>query len=144
LRVPEHLAGRRLTCPGCEGAVSAPPAETPPEEAAAAPEVPDITAGPWPSQLGAVSAGLGLVSVLIHCLPLLRYGALALSGAGLLLGAVAVVGALRGGAPAPGVGRASGAAVARGFGTRAVDLPLAGVVACSLALALAVLPLLTG
>ena len=76
------------------------------------------------------------------CLPVVGlYGAVALSGAGLVAGLCVLVGALRGG---PGQPRRplAGAGVARGFGARAVDLPLAGVGVCAAALALALLPLL--
>jgi hypothetical protein len=149
LRVPDHLAGRRVTCPRCEGALEVPPAETLAEVTAGAeapaeePPVPDVPDWPWPSRFGLFSAGLGLLSVLVLCLPEIGYVAIALSGVGLLLGLWALAGALMKGTPGPGPAVAGGG-VAGGFGARAIDLPLAGVAASSVALILALLPILSG
>jgi len=145
LRIPDHLLGRRVTCPRCGSGVAVPLRETepPPAAAVSAPDGTDIADWPWFTRLGALSAGLGLVSVLGLCLPLFRYLAPALSGVGLLLGLGALVGAWRESRPAAGAEPGSGIGIEQGFGARARDLPLAGVVACLLALVLALLPMLT-
>lgn len=135
LRAPDHLAGRPVTCPRCGEGMPLP--EPPSAEGPARAEAIEWTG---PSRLGAVSAAMGLLSVLLLCVPWVGYVAPALSGCGLLVGLWGLLGALRGGGPGPCPPAAAG--VARGFGVRAVDLPLAGVVACSLSLALALLPLL--
>ena len=146
LRVPDDRAGRRVRCPWCEQPLPVPTEAVPgdDEELGAGPpaaggEVPAPEEEPWPwhARLGAVAAGLGLLSVLGLCLPVVGLSeAVALSGTGLVAGLCALLGALRGG-PGPPRRRLAG-----GFGARAVDLPLAGVGVCAAALALALLPLL--
>jgi hypothetical protein len=123
-------------------AETAPAEATSSAETAAEPEVPDIADWPWPGRFGVISVGLGLISVLILPVCLLGYLAFILSGAGLMLGLAGLVGALQNGESASVPLPAGGAGVARRFGTRAVDFPLAGVVACALALVLALLPFL--
>ena len=152
LRVPDDRAGRRVRCPWCEQPLQVPTEAVPgdDEELGAGPpgaggEVPAPEEEPWPwhARLGAVAAGLGLLSVLGLCLPVVGlYGAVALSGTGLVAGLYALLGALRGGPGQPRRPLAGGTGVARGFGARAVDLPLTGVGVCAAALALALLPLL--
>jgi hypothetical protein len=149
LRPPDHLAGRRVTCPHCGEAVRVPepPKELEPEGDAPAPEgapsPEDLPLSP-PARLGVVSLGLGLASVLILCLPLIGYVSFVLSGVGLVLGTWGVVRAMTGGPWTPSPSLVGGAGARRGFGARALDYPLAGVVACLLALVLALLPTLLG
>ncbi len=81
-----------------------------------------------------MATALGLVAVLILCLPGVGYISPMLSGVGLILGSWGLVRTLRqvhAVSPAP-----------YRFGARASDYPLAGTVACLLALALALLPFL--
>jgi hypothetical protein len=64
---------------------------------------------PWPSRVGVASAGLGLVSVLTLCLPVVGYLATFLCGVGLLPGLGALGGAMLAGTPGPGVSAEGGA-----------------------------------
>jgi hypothetical protein len=112
-------------------------------EAAAAqpppsPEVP--TPLPGSARLGVAALALGLLAVLVLCLPFLGYVSPILSGLGLLLGLAGLLAAqVKGTGSYP---LAGGAALAPRFGGRARDYPLAGVGVCLLALALALLPFL--
>jgi hypothetical protein len=105
------------------------------------PSAPAAVDLPRPARLGLASVALGLVSVLILCLPVVGYyAAIALSGLGLLLGLYALAVAWLAGTPVTGGPLAGGGGVARRLGERSVGYPLAGVGACALALALALLP----
>lgn len=148
LRVPDHLAGRRVTCPRCDEVIQVPVEyDSPPEEEAAAPipeEEAEPEAPPLPpsARFGIVSLLLALASILVMCLPLIGgYASIALSGLGLPLG---LWGLLLN--RAEGNGTLSyaqvGAGIWAGFGTRAQHYPLAGILASLLALALTVLPAL--
>ena len=153
LRIPDHLAGRRVCCPQCEEPMRVPLGQGEPE---AAPSPTGFTDEfPLPARLGMASVALGLLSVLVLCLPFVGVVAVGLSGIGVLLGVGAVFttfrqgaatlglslrfGSLRHGGAALGV-PAGGAGGVRRFGEGTLDYPLAGVGACLLALALAVLP----
>ncbi len=138
LRVPDHLAERLLVCPGCNEAVPVPNRKAeylqlvdnaPPPQGPAPP-----TAGAellsFPARLGAVAMLLGVLSVLVLCLPYVGYAALGLSGVGLLLGLWGLASAYLGGASSGGVRQPE------------KSYPLGGVAACLLALALALLPFL--
>jgi len=154
LRVPEVRDGRRLRCPQCNEVVrvafadSSPVAEEPSASAAApAPDSASPALGgaawPWHSRFGLLAAVLGLTSVLILCLPVVGHASIVLSSLGLLVGLCGLFDALRRGAPPPPrLPLAGGAGVARGFGARAIDFPLAGIGVCATALALALLPFL--
>jgi len=153
LSIPDHLSGRPTVCPWCSDSVPVPPADLSPEEEAVLgtapapapiPDLPgtDLRDLPKPSRLGALSAGLGLASVLILCLPFVGYAAIGLSGVGLVLGLYALALARRDGTPATPA-TAPGGAAGHGLGARAVDWPLAGVAACLVGLGLALWPLLT-
>jgi hypothetical protein len=92
------------------------------------------------ARLGAVSLGLGLLAVLVLCVPFVGYASPALSGLGVLLGLGGLFNARRerapsGGAPAPGGARAA-------LGVHPANYPLAGVAACLAALGLYLLPFL--
>ena len=153
LRVPDDLAGRRVSCPECEEPVRVPPGQGGPE---ATPQpAPSADALPLPARLGMASLALGLLSVMVLCLPFVGVVAVGLSGLGVLLGLAGLFTSFRQGAVTPGLGllvtslRQGGAALGlptggapgvRRFGEGALDYPLAGVGACLLALALAVLP----
>jgi hypothetical protein len=95
---------------------------------------------PPSARLGVAALALGLVSVMVLCLPVLGYAAIGLSGVGLLLGLgglyrAAVL------ADAGAYAHAAGAArTSARFGERRWDFPLAGVAACLLTLTLALLP----
>jgi hypothetical protein len=91
IRVPDELAGRRVTCPKCLGVVEV-PIQLPEEIKPAAPEPPPTptSTSPLPEptstsdQLGFLSLALSLLSVLVFCIP---YDVnTILSGIGLLLG----------------------------------------------------------
>jgi hypothetical protein len=144
IRVPEHLAGRKVTCPKCE-AVIVLPLELPELiEKMPAPQ-PDAveTEEPLPlsARLGIVALTLGLGSILILCLPVLGgYAAIGMSGLGLLMG---LCGLHLSRADGGGVLRnslAGGIGVWGTFGARAQHYPLAALGACFFALILALLP----
>ena len=149
LRVPDRLAGRRVSCPRCHQAVAVP---APPDsleeavDAARSAEAPSSPAAEAPLpvsiRLGIAGLGLGLFSVLVLCLPFLGYASPVLSGVGLLLSLVGLVSAPTGGTGNYSLAGAAG--VSRSFGARARDYPLAGLGVCLLALALALWPLLRG
>ena len=138
LRVPDRLADRLLICPGCNEAVPVPNRKAEYLQLvdnASAPQGPaPSTAGAellsFPARLGALAMLLGVLSVLVLCLPYVGYAALGLSGVGLLLGLWGLASACLGGA--------------HSGGTRQPErsYPLGGVAACLLALALALLPFL--
>ena len=132
MRVPDHLAGRRVSCPRCREAVVAP--------ATASPGAGPL---PLPARLGVAALALGLASVLVLCVPVVGYASVALSGAGVALGLAGLLAALAGGRGAPAGPPAGVAGWPRRFGARAWEIPLAGLAACLLALALALLPTLT-
>ena len=136
LRVPDRLAERLLICPGCNEAVPVPNrkaeylrlvdnASTPqgPARSTAGEELLSL-----PARLGAVSMLLGVLSVLVPCLPYVGYAALGLSGVGLLIGLWGLASACLSGAHCGGVRQP------------AKSYPLGGVAACLLALALALIP----
>jgi hypothetical protein len=138
LRVPDRLDDRLLICPGCNEAVPVPNrkaeylrlvdnASTPqgPARSTAGEELLSL-----PARLGAVSMLLGVLSVLVLCLPYVGYAALGLSGVGLLLGLWGLASAYLGGGHPGGVRQPE------------KSYPLGGVAACLLALALALLPFL--
>jgi hypothetical protein len=161
LRVPEHLAGRLMVCPGCGELVPGPRPDGErglPRALAAPPgterhrltaalhsaaheqsEPPPEPPFPVPARLGVASLVLGLASILILCVPIVGYAAVGLSALGLLLGLGGLGGVLAGyGAGRPVLPRNPSASVH--FGERVRDFPLAGIAACLLALGLALLP----
>ena len=135
LRVPDRLAERLLICPGCNEAVPVPNRKAEylrlVDNASSPPGPAPSAAGeellPFPARLGALSMLLGVLSVLVLCLPYVGYAALGLSGVGLLLGLW---------------GLASASAHCGGVRQPEKSYPLGGVAACLLALALALLPFL--
>jgi hypothetical protein len=139
LRVPDHLAGRRVTCPGCEEPIQVPAEQDALEEVVSPPEAPADQPLPPAARLGMVSIGLGLTSVLVLCLPFIGIIAVGLSGLGFLLGVVGLFKSFGRGAAALGPG-AGAARRNRHFGDSPRDYPLAGIGVCLLALALALLP----
>src|SRR5262245_40996324 len=86
LRVPQKYAGRKVTCPHCRQAVAVPFLEEPdtvaPPTAVAEPE-PLVAPS---ARFGVVALALGLLSILVLCIPVVGYISLGLSGIGLLLG----------------------------------------------------------
>ena len=85
---------------------------------------------PFPARLGALSMLLGVLSVLVLCLPYVGYAALGLSGVGLLLGLWGLASACLSGARSGGIRQPE------------KSYPLGGVAACLLALVLALIPFL--
>ena len=153
LRVPDDLAGRRACCPECAEPVRVPRGQDPAE--AAPSSTPSADTLPLPARLGLASLALGLLSVMVLCLPFVGVVAVGLSGIGVLLGVGAVFTTFRQGAATLGLGLrfsslrhggpalglpAGGAGGVRRFGEGTLDYPLAGVGACLLALTLALLP----
>jgi hypothetical protein len=130
-----------MNCPRCGEPVRVPGAEGRPDGAPAGAPSADPPA-PLPARLGVASLALGLLAVLVLCLPVVGYASFALSGLGLLLGLGGLVGQQWGGVRGAGRPEAGGARVAFGLGVRPLNYPLAGVAACLAALALALAPLL--
>lgn len=147
MRIPEHLTGRRVTCPRCGEAVAVPQLAAPddnPEAGARSPELLEnpATADAPPDRFGVTAVALGLVAVLILCLPGVGYVSPLLSGVGLLLGGWGLLRSLHPFAKGSRPMYAGGGLASYRFGTRATDFPLAGTVACLVALVLALLPFL--
>lgn len=144
VKVPERLAGHRVTCPRCGEVLPVPLPEPLPE--AAPPSPPDaeetLDALPRYGRVGVVSLGLGLLSVLIVCVPLVGYASLALSSLGLLLGLVALLDFTRARFGGHGLRPATGGRLMCGYDTRALNYALAGTGASLVALVLTLLPLL--
>ncbi len=142
-RFPRKLAGRKVICPRCENVLRVPrPKELVKEERppASAEKVPDQPLT-WAAKLGILALALALLSVLVLCLPLVGYASVVLSGGGLLLGLGGLVRSLHedgGQARRLLAGPAGTPSRSRSVWT----FPLVGTVACLLALALALLPLL--
>jgi len=103
---------------------------------------PDVEPLPTPARLGIAALVLGTVSIPVLCVPFVGYASIALSGVGLLLAIGGLFSAWTGGDVTLGHPPAGGAGVARRFGERARNYPLAGAGMCLLALVLALLPLL--
>lgn len=146
LRPPARLAGRKVTCPRCEAALTVPllsdsseeiPTDIPAPETG--PEEPPLPAS---ARIGIAALVLGCISVLIMCLPIVGYASIILSGIGVPVGLVGLIRARMEGEGMLCRSLTGGAGSARGFGARARDYPLAGTVACVLALTLALLPIL--
>jgi hypothetical protein len=142
--VPDRLAGRRVTCPRCDAPVDVPkPIEAPSEEKAPTAH-PALTlqgdgALPRSAHLGTLSLVLGLISVLVLCIPYVGYAAFLLSGTGLVLGLAGVFEGMVHTARSRG-----GRAVLQIASWRrpALGWPLAGVAVCLFVLFLALWPIL--
>jgi hypothetical protein len=145
LRPPDRLAGRRITCPRCDEVLVVPvelPEEVQDVEDVETPSAPEDPPLPPSARLGLLGLILGVASILLLCVPFIGYLSIGLSIAG-LLSALAGLWRVR---PEDKVAISSeavrGAGLPGNFGTRARDYPLAGMVACFLALILALLPAL--
>ncbi|HTU23690.1 MAG TPA: hypothetical protein VMG10_36975 [Gemmataceae bacterium] len=143
---PDRLAGRRVTCPRCSAVLMVPLLPDSSEEIATdspAAEI-EVQDPPIPSsaRMGIVALVLGCVSVLIMCLPVIGYGSIVLSGIGLPVGLWGLFRARMEGDGMLCRSLTGGTGLAGNFGARPRDYALAGVVACLLALTLALLPLL--
>ena len=147
LRVPEHLAGKKVTCPRCDEVLHV-PVELP--EQIEAPAVAPASASlshadeplPWSVQLGVGALMLGLGAILSLCLPVLGgYASIGMSVLGLLAALYGLYHSRmdRGGILNHPVA-ANGVGIIRGFGTRAQHYPLAGIGVCLFALILTLLP----
>lgn len=142
-RVPEHRAGRRGLCPHCQHTLRIPLPDgakdhARPEPGTDEPEVPL----PLSVHLGMAATALGLLSVMVLCLPVIGYASVALSGGGLLLGLAALACSLQDGGEYAARRPAGAAPVPALLASKAPVFPLAGTVACLLALVLALLPVL--
>jgi hypothetical protein len=145
--VAEGQSGRWFVCPRCNETVFIPGPEDPPERARALNEPVDPEAEEAPvvfspaDRLGITALVLGTVSVLILCIPFVGLAAFALSSAGLTIGLRGLYVARRDQPPA-----GTRAARKRRRKGRArefpVNYPLAGIVACLIALLLAFIPFL--
>jgi hypothetical protein len=146
LHVPEKLAGRRVTCTRCGEAVRAPLAEEPKQEAASftasprASEAAIAAEAPLSSRLGIAALALGLLAILVVCVPVLGYASLGLSGLGLMLALSGFYCARK-----DGVRRFHSPAGVPGMhplGRPDLNFPLGGMLVCLLAAALVLLPFL--
>jgi hypothetical protein len=146
LHPPDRLAGRRVTCPRCEAVLTVPfdpdsslemPTDLPAPETVQ--EEPPL---PVSVRFGIVSLLLGCISILSLCVPFVGYIAFVLSGIGLPVALWGLFRAQTDGHQVILTTTGSGTGIVGNFGKRAVDYPLAGLVACLFALVLALLPLL--
>jgi hypothetical protein len=141
--VPGKLAGRVVRCPRCSHAwrVPLPDPSAASSASAAGPSGKPLTLA---AHLGIASLALGLLAILLLCLPLVGYGSLFLSSGGLALGLWGLARSVDedGGAVCKllGLSARRPAAATRPL----LTFPLAGAGACLLALALALLPVLFG
>jgi hypothetical protein len=146
LNVPEKYAGRRVTCNGCLQPVRVASPEEPARKAlvpmssrsASASEPADTTA--LSTRLGIGALALGLVGIMVLCVPVFGYVSLGLSGVGLILSVSGLACAhkergLRISSPA-----AAGFQPPNLPARRELTYPLAGIGVCLLAATLALLP----
>jgi hypothetical protein len=147
LHVPEKYAGRKITCPRCGEAVRAllpdeSPKDAPIHASAAKPAVAQATeAAPLSTRLGLAALILGLLAIMILCVPVFGYASLGLSGIGILLGVSGLLCARKDGMRrvAPPAGEAQGQ---HALGGSDLSYALAGTMVCLLAAALVLLPFL--
>ncbi len=150
LHPPENLAGRRVMCPRCDAVITVPTelvqvVEEAEKKGTATGETASLAEDPpFPlaARLGITAMVLGTTSILIMCVPFVGYLSIGLSSIGLLLGLGGLYRARRESESLPPA-IAGGVGIWGGFGTRVRDYLLGGVVACLLALLLALLPILT-
>jgi hypothetical protein len=143
LHIPDHLAGRRIACPRCGEALTAPvmlPGAVEDVAAEQASSAPEDQPFPLSARLGILGLALGVASILLLCVPVIGYISIGLS----VLGLLAALGGLLCGRPSDRVPlspqRIREVGLPEGFGRRASDYSLAGLLASFLALALALLP----
>jgi hypothetical protein len=98
---------------------------------------------PPSARLGIAALALGVFSLPVLCIPLVGPASLAVSTAGLLLGGWGLLKARHEEAPQSSDAPAGEGPVRYRFGARTVDLPLAGMAACLLALLLELWPLVS-
>src|SRR5271166_493780 len=137
LRVPESYVGRRVMCPNCNRPLRVrrpildPAADADGGNATAKEEVTLALS----VQLGIVALALGLVSIMILCVPFVGYASIVLSGIGVSLGFGGLFLSWREktvrSRPEARAGKKTGDNDSRG-----VNYPLAGIAACLVALAL--------
>ena len=146
IRIPEHLGGHHFMCPHCKTAIVVPT-----ELVKAVKEAVPVTSTssnqdqPFPlaARLGILSLVLGMISFFLLCAPVGSYLSISMSSVGLLLGLGGLFRARTESESLP-PSVASGVGLWGGFGTRVRDYPLAGIVACFVALFLTLLPTLLG
>jgi hypothetical protein len=148
IRVREGEEGRWLLCPRCQEGVYIPGPEEPPDRPRTRhePDDPDaeeeqIVFSPS-DRLGIAALLLGTVSVMLLCIPFVGLAAFGLSSVGIVLGFTGLYGRgqeSRKRFRRPAARRASSKHPFRDYN---INYPLAGIVACLLALLLAFLPFL--
>jgi hypothetical protein len=142
---PDHLAGRRVMCPRCDGVIVVPTDIVQAMEEAASVETPAASDKdvPFPlaARLGIISLVLGMISYVLICAPVASYLSIGLSSIGLLLGLAGLFRARTDSEPLP-PSIAGGVGLWGGFGTRVRHYPLAGIVACLVILFFSLLPTL--
>ena len=146
IRIPEHLASHRFMCPHCHTAIVVPTQLVKAKnEAVAVTSTSSTQDRPFPlaARLGILSLVLGMISFFLLCAPVGSYLSISLSSIGLLLGLGGLFHARTESESLP-PSVASGVGLWGGFGTRVRDYPLAGIVACFVALLLSLLPTLLG
>jgi hypothetical protein len=94
------------------------------------------------TRLGVSALVLGLVSMMVLCLPMVGSVSLGLSGLGLVLGLCGLVCSERQGKRRTGHELAGTLRMPALLGDHVLSFPLAGTIVCSLALGLTLLPLL--
>jgi hypothetical protein len=145
IRIPEHLANHQFMCPHCNTAIVVPTGLVKAvKEAVRVTSTSSNQDQPFPlaARLGILSLVLGMISFFLLCAPVGSYLSISLSSVGLLLGlgGLFLAHTERESLP-PSI--AGGVGLWGGFGTRVRDYPLAGMVACFIALLLSLLPTLS-
>ncbi len=136
IRIPEHPGGHQLMCPHCETALVVPAQLVKAmNEAVAVTSTSSNQDRPFPlaARLGILSLVLGMISFLLLCVPLGSYLSISLSSVGLLLASGGLFRARTESESLP-PSVANSVGLWGGFGTRVRDYPLAGMVACFVAL----------
>jgi hypothetical protein len=142
LRVPQAQAGCWVICSSCDQSLQIPEPEEAGEKAPADVSVPADPPFPLHVRLGIASLVLGLISIMILCVPIVGYASLGLSAIGVLLGLGGLFNTRRERTWSIRGSEADGVPAITEFGDRPINYPLAGVAACLTALVLAIAPLL--
>jgi hypothetical protein len=143
--VSERHAGRRVMCPRCDRPVRVPLHSQPEDEAALGGVVENVEEEPLPlprsTHLGLAALTLATVSVLILCIPVVGYLSFILNGLGLLLGLIGLVTYNAPDNDPRDRGRSRQSRTFLGLDLYARGFPWVGILACLLAIGLAVIPL---
>jgi hypothetical protein len=146
LRVPGKYAGRRVTCTKCGAAVpvgsraTAPPApvekKAPPRAAPASSALREPQS--MSDRLGMTAMMLGLVSILVLCLPFIGYAAIAFSALGVVIGMAGLLDALVKGLRQRFL--TAGSSAAFSLSMTGLAYPCLGTITCLISLVLALIP----